>query len=97
MTIMYILLGRILHLVTEGVEATAHAEREMTLRLILGREDVGTLDVISANQLSVEMHLLHSIVTHILILKIRRFDFLSGRDLIIMHYILDEFPLNLSK
>ena len=36
-------------------------------------------------------------LTHILILKIGRFDFISKRVLIIMHYILEEFPLNLPK
>ena len=97
MTITHFLLSRILHLVAEGVEATVHSKREKTLRLILGREDVGPLDIVSANQLLAKMQLLHSIVTHILILEIGRFDFLSERDLIIMHCILEEFPLNLSK
>ena len=49
MTITHLLLGRILHLATEGIEATVHFEREKTLRLIFGREDVGPLDIISAN------------------------------------------------
>ena len=43
------------------------------------------------------MRLLHSIVIHIFIPKIGRFDFISERDLIIMHCILEEFLLNLSK
>ena len=97
MTITHLILSRILHLVTEGVEATAHSEREKTLRLILGREDVEPLDIVSANQLSAKMWHLHSIVTHILISKIGRFDYISKRDLIIMHCILEEYPLNLSK
>ena len=93
----HILLGRILHLATEGVENIVHSEREITLRLILGREDVGPLDVVSINQLSPKMRLLHSIIIHILFPKIGLFDFISERDLIIMHCILEEYPLNLSK
>ena len=41
MHITYLLLGRIIHLSTEGVEIIIHAEREVTLRLVLGRDDVG--------------------------------------------------------
>ena len=67
------------------------------MRLILGRKDVGPLDVVSANQLSLEMRLLHSIVIHILFPKIGCFDFIFERDLIIMHCILEEYPLNVSK
>ena len=96
MHITHLLLSRILHLSSEGIETTIHAEREITLRLILGRIDVGPLDVVSANQLSSEMRLLHSIVTHILFPKIGHFDFISERDLIIMYCILEEHPLNLS-
>ena len=36
MTITHLLLGRILHLVAEGVEATTYSERKKILRLILG-------------------------------------------------------------
>ena len=97
MHITYLTLGRVLQLSTEGVETRVYDEREATLRLILGRKDVGPLDVVSANQLPLEMRLLHSIVTHILFPKIDRFDFILERDLIIMHYILDEYPLNLPK
>ena len=97
MHITYLTLGRILQLSTEGVETRVHDERETTLRLILGRKDVGPLDVVSANQLSPEMRLLHSIVTHILFPKIGQFDFISERELIIMHCILEEYLLNLPK
>ena len=47
MYITYLQLGSILHLSPEGVETTVHAEREITLRLCLGRDDVGPLDVVS--------------------------------------------------
>ena len=43
------------------------------------------------------MRLLHSIIGHILFPKIGRFDFVSERDFIIMHYILEEIPINLPK
>ena len=97
MHITCLLLGRILHLSTEGVESTVHSEREITLRLILGRNDVGPQYVLTANQLSFEMRLLYSIITHILFPKIDNFDFILERDLIIMHCILEEYPLNLLK
>ena len=42
-----------------------------------------------ANQLTVEMRLLHSFITHILFSKIKRFDFISDRDLGIMKCIVE--------
>ena len=42
-----------------------------------------------ANQLTVEMRLLHSFITHILFSKIERFDFISDRDLGIMKCIVE--------
>ena len=43
------------------------------------------------------MRLLYSIVTHILFPKTGHFDFISERDLIIMHCIPEEYSLNLPK
>ena len=70
MHITYRTLSRILQLSTVGVKTRVHDEREATLKLILGREDVGPFDVVSANQQSPKMRLLHSIVTYILFPKI---------------------------
>ena len=88
MTITKTLVSRVLQMNTEGVAPTFHSNREATLRLILGRDQVNPLKVVSVNQLAIEMRLLHSIISHILISKTDRFDFLSERDLIMMHYIL---------
>ena len=80
---------------TEGNAPTVHSNREATLKLILRREDINPLEEISASQLFVEMRLLHSIISHILFPKTSHFDFLSKRDLIIMHCILEKVHINL--
>ena len=93
----YTLLERILNISTEGCSPTIHSKRKATLRLILGKEEVSPLEIVTTNQLSVEMRLLHSIIGHILFPKTGRFDFVSERDLIIMHCVLEKIPINLPK
>ena len=96
-TITHILIGRVIQMSTEGITPSIHSDRKCTPKLILGRDEVNPLDVISASQLSVQMGLLHSIISDILYSKIGRFNFLSEWDLIIMHYILEKITLNLPK
>ena len=50
-----------------------------------------------ANQLFVEMRLLHSFISHILFPKIGQFDFISNRDLIIMQSIVKKVQINLPR
>ena len=81
----------------EGITPSTHSDRKSILRLILGKDEVNPLEVISASQLSVEMRLPHSIISYIRLPKTSRFNFLSKRDLIIMHCILEKIPINLPK
>ena len=59
MTITHTVLGRVLHMSTKGIHPISHSDREATLKLILGRNEVSPLEVISVNRLSPEMRLLH--------------------------------------
>ena len=61
---------------TEGDAPTIHHKREVTLKLILGRDDINPIENIRASQLSVEMHLLYTIIGRILFSKVGRFDFI---------------------
>ena len=66
------LIGEILDISTEGDTPTIHCEREVTLKLILGRDDVNLIENIPASQLSIEMRLLHNIIRRIIFLKVVR-------------------------
>ena len=59
MAIIHTVLGMVLHKFTKGIHPISHSNREATLKLILGRNEVSPLEVISANRLSTEMWLLH--------------------------------------
>ena len=53
--VTFTLLGRILKWPMKGITTSFHSNREITLKLILGWDDINPLKVVSANQLSVEM------------------------------------------
>ena len=89
------IIGEVLNISTKGDAPTIHSDREVTLKLILGRDDVNPIDNVSASQLSVEMRLLHNIIERILFPKVGRFDFIFERDLILMHSIIEGIPINL--
>ena len=74
------LIGEILDMSTEGDALTIYCEREVTLKLILGRDNINLIENISANQLFAEMCLLHNIIDRILFSKVGGFDFISKRD-----------------
>ena len=74
---------------------TIHYEREVTLKLILGRDNVNPIENIPASQLYAEMCLLHNIIGRIMFPKASRFDFISETDLIFMHSIIAGIPINL--
>lgn len=61
----------------------------------MGREDVSKIDEVFTNQLSPEMRLLHHIINRLLFPKIGRFDHVSERDILVMHHIMNVYPLNL--
>ena len=78
------ILGRILHMSTNGTIHTGLVDKEATIRQIIGKNAIYINEKLLANQLSVEMRLLHRFISHILFSKIGRFDFASDRDLVIM-------------
>ena len=71
------LIGHILDMSTEGDAPIVLGEREVTLKHILGRDNVNPIENILASQLSAELHLRHNIIGRILFSKIGRFDFIS--------------------
>ena len=60
----------------------------------MGRDDMKG-DII-ASSLTLEMRLLHHMIGGILIPKLRRHDFVSEMELMVMYYIVRGMPLNLS-
>ena len=91
------ILGKILHMLTNGSIPTGLVDKEVTIRLIIGENVRYINGELLANQLSVEMKLLHSFITHILFPKIGCFDFISDRDLVIMQLIIEQVPINLPR
>ena len=64
------ILGRILHMLATGSIPMGLEDKERTIRLIIGDSARYTNGELLANQLIVEMRLLHSFITHILFSKI---------------------------
>ena len=89
------LIGHILDMSTNGDAPTIHQERDVTLKLILGRDHVNLIENIPASHLSTEISLLHNIIGRMLFPKIGRFDFISEVDLILMHSIIARILINL--
>ena len=67
---------------------TRLSNKAAALRAILEIEDVDVIEELFANQLSMEMYLLHHIIGRILFSKTGHFDFVFERDLIVMQHIL---------
>ena len=91
------LLCRFLKMSSDGGIGTVHSNREGALKLIFNRVDVNPLDDILVSQLSVKMRLLPSIISRILFPKTGCFDFFFERDLVLMHFIIEEIPINLPR
>ena len=91
------ILGRVIHMSTNGLVDTGLEDKKGTVRMIIGDNARYTNGELLANQLNAEMRLLHSFVTHILFPKIGRFDFISDRDLAIMKYIMEQRSVNLPR
>ena len=83
------ILGSILHMSINGLIPTGLEDKDRIVRLIIGDNAKYTNEELLANQLTVEMRLLHRFVTHILFSKIGRFDFIFDRDLVIMECIIE--------
>ena len=64
------ILERILHISTDSIAPTGLADKEVTVRLIVGENVRYVNGELLANQLSMEMRLLYSFITHILFPKV---------------------------
>ena len=94
-TIIEILVSRILQMSNEGITPSTHSDKESTLKLILGRDEVNPLEVISVGQLSIEMRLLHNFISRIFIPRTGRFDWVSEWDLAFMKKVIKGEAINL--
>lgn len=65
------------------------------LKVILERDDIKYLRNLQANRLSIEMRLQHNIMSIILFLKIRRFDWVTKKDIAFVYYLMKGKPINL--
>ena len=88
-------LGQILHLSCEGYSHMELPIKEEGLSVILGRAFTKNLNKLEARILSVEMRLLHHMVTKLFVPRSGRHDLLSGRDICIMYHVIIETSLNL--
>ena len=91
------ILGNVLHMSISGLVDIGLEDKEGTVNMIIRKNARYTNRELLANQLSVEMRLLHSFVTHILFPKINRFNFISDRDLAIMKYIMELRSVNMPR
>ena len=91
------ILGHVLQMSTIGLINIDLENKEDTARMIIGDHATYVNGELLANQLTVEMRLLHSFVTHIIFSKIGRFDFIFDRDLVIMECIMEQKQINLPR
>ena len=89
------LLSRVWEIPRRGVCVFSVDDREVAFRCILEREDVRGISVVTANQLSLEMRLLHHITARILLPKTGRFDFITERELMVMTSLIERRQINL--
>ena len=88
-------LGQILHLPCEGYTHMELSIKEEGLSAILGRVFTENLNKLEVKILSVEMRLLHHMVTKLFVPRSARYDLLSGRNICIMYHVITQTPLNL--
>ena len=69
--------------------------KEERINVILRRTFTESLNRLEAKILSVEMRLLHHMVTKLFVPRSGRHDLLSGRDICIMYHVITQTPLNL--
>ena len=69
--------------------------KEEGLSVILGRAFTKKLNKLETRILSIEMRLLHHMVTKLFIPRSGRHNLLSGKDICIMYHVITETPLNL--
>ena len=91
------ILGRILQLPNQGVTDLTLEDEDNTIRKVLGPNVKFSNGKILANQLSTELRLLHTYVTHILFPRIGRFNLITDRDLVMMQHIMEQTSVNLPR
>ena len=88
-------LSRILGVPKEGKCYLTLDKKEDGLRTVLEKRSVSDLRSFQANQLSLEMRLLHNMVSRIFFLKIGRFDWVTERDIAFIHFLINGDQINL--
>ena len=87
------ILGEILQLPSEGYSYMELPIKEEGIRIILGEAFSGSLNRLEAKLLSIEMRVLHQIVTKLFFPRSGRHDLLSGRDVCVIFHIITQPPL----
>ena len=82
------ILGEILHLPSEGYSYMELPVKEEGIRIILGETYSGSLNKLEAKLLSIEIRVLHQIVTKLFFPRSGRHDLLSGRDVCVMFHVI---------
>lgn len=72
-------------------------KKQCKIKIILGIEDASRIDRIFAKDLSVEMRLLHNIISRCLTPKSGNFDYVNDRDITIMYYVVSKISLHLPR
>jgi len=70
-------LSRVWAIPIHGLAANWVGDKDAAFKYILEHEDIRGVSVVSANQLSLEMRVLHHIIARILVPKTGRFDFIT--------------------
>ena len=89
------ILGEILHLPSEGYSYMELPVKEEGISVILRETYSGSLNKLEAKILSIEMRILHQMVTKLFFPRSGRHDLLSSRDVCIMFHVITQTPLNL--
>lgn len=84
-----------LQIPNDGENGDHLENRNEGISTILNREIIEDWTEISANQLNAEMRLLHYMINKMFFPKIEKFDHVSKRDILVMHHVTQELPLNL--
>ena len=69
--------------------------KEEGISVILGGTYIGSLNKLESKILSIEMRILHQLVTKLFFPRSGRHDLLSSRDICIMFHVITQTPLNL--
>ena len=83
-------LSEILEMPMEGIQVLRLEDIIDGLKCILEKDDVTGIDIVQANQLSVELRFLHHIISRIIFPKTGRFDWVTERDISLMYFLLNE-------